>query len=410
MTSASTYDVEAVRATFPILRRTVHGGKPLVYLDHAATAQKPQAVIDAIDHYYRTTNSNVHRGAHALSTEATAAFEDARTVVASFIGASRTEEIVFTSGTTDGLNLLATTVLASATPGDEILLTEMEHHANIVPWQMVAQQRGLAIRVVPVRDDGTISVDDVASLLTERTKVFACTHVSNVLGTINPIAEWSALCRANGTRCIVDGAQAIQHCEVDVQSLGCDAYVFSAHKLFGPTGFGVLWARYDVLDALPPYRGGGAMIDRVSFTGTTYNAVPMRFEAGTPHIEGAVGTAAAIRWLQTIDTAARIDHEEKLLHHATMAVSAMDGLTILGTAKHKVGIISFVVDGVHASDIGTLLDNMGIAVRAGHHCTQPLHQRFGIAASARASFALTSTREEVDMLVDGLSKAIRMLR
>lgn len=410
MTTTSTYDVHTVRAAFPILQRTVHGGKPLVYLDHAATAQKPQAVLDAIGHYYRTTNSNVHRGAHALSAEATAAFEDARAVIAGYVGAARNEEIVFTSGTTDGLNLLAATVLTSAQPGDEILLTEMEHHANIVPWQLVAQQRGLAIRVVPVRDDGTISVDDVASLLTERTKVFACAHVSNVLGTINPIAEWSALCQANGTRCIVDGAQAIQHCSVDVQALGCDAYVFSAHKLFGPTGFGVLWARYDFLDALPPYRGGGAMIDRVTFSGTTFNAIPMRFEAGTPHIEGAIGTAAAIRWLQEIDTTERIAHEDDLLRHTTAAMTAMDGLTILGTASHKVGIISFVVDGIHASDIGTLLDNMGIAIRAGHHCTQPLHQRFGIDASARASFALTSTREEADMFVEGLAKAIRMLR
>lgn len=402
--------ISHLREQFPILDRSVHD-RPLVYLDTAATAQKPQVVIDAITSYYSVSNSNVHRGAHALAAEATGLYEDARRMAAVLLHAVRTEEIVFTKGTTEGINLVASAWgTANVGKDDEILVTYMEHHANIVPWQMLCERTGAMLRVVPIHDDGLLDMDACASMINERTRMVAVTHVSNTLGTVNDVAAICAMARRYGAATLVDGAQAVPHVSVDVQAIGCDFYVFSAHKLYGPTGFGVLYGRYDVLDAMPPYQGGGSMISRVSFEKTTYNDVPMRFEAGTPHIAGAAGLASAIRWFLDIDRAMLLEHEHELTVAATAGLTSIDGLRIVGTAPGKLGIVSFVVDGVHAHDIGTLIDAMGVAIRTGHHCTQPLMERFGVTSTARASFACHTTREEIDILVDSVNKAVRMLR
>lgn len=404
------FDVDAVRREFPILDQQVNG-QPLVYLDNAATMQKPAAVIDAIAHYYRHDNANVHRGAHALASRATEAMEQARERVAEFLGGVAREEILWTRGTTESINLVANSWgRANLQPGDEILLTTMEHHANIVPWQMVAAATGARIRVLPITDDGALDLEALPGLLGERTRLVAITQMSNVLGTVNPVAEIARMAHAAGALVLIDGAQAINHFEVDVRALGADFYAFSGHKLFGPTGIGVLYGRRELLDAMPPWQGGGQMIERVSFDGTTYAQVPWKFEAGTPHIAGAIGLGAAVAWLQTLDRAAADAHEQVLLARLDAGLDAIPGVRRIGTAAARAAIASFVVDGVHPTDVGVLLDQQGVAVRAGHHCTMPLMARFGIPGTVRASLAPYNTLAEVDRLLVALDKALGFLR
>ncbi len=401
----------AIREQFPILKRTVHGNKPLVYLDSAATTQKPLAVIEAIDNYYRHGNSNVHRGAHAISAEATTMYERTRATVARFLNANRDEEIIYTRGTTESVNLVAFAWgEANVNPGDEILVTLMEHHANIVPWQMLCQRFGATLKYVPVLDDGSLDMDAVPDLLTDRTKMFAMTHASNTVGTINPVKELCAMAQANGTATFIDGAQMVVHHKVDVQDIGCDFYAFSAHKLYGPTGIGVLWGRYQILTDMPPFMGGGAMIEHVSFDGTDYSAVPLKFEAGTPHIAGVCGLEAAIDWFTGLDLAALEELERELTARATAGLTEIDGLRIIGTTPDKIGIISFVIDGCHGGDVGTLCDEQGIAVRTGHHCTMPLLEYFDVGATIRASFAAYTTMDDVEALIVSVKKAVKLLR
>jgi cysteine desulfurase/selenocysteine lyase len=410
MSAATTsLDLAAIRAEFPILHQQV-GGYPLAYLDNAASAQKPAAVIDAIANYYRHDHANVHRGVHALSQRATAAYEDARRVVAAFLGGVDEREIVFTKGSTEALNLVANAWGgANLRPGDEVVLTEMEHHSNIVPWQLVAERTGAVIRAIPVLPDGSLDMDAAAALIGPRTRLVGVVHVSNALGTINPIARLVSMARAVGAAVLVDGSQAAPHLALDVRALGVDFYVFTGHKTYGPTGIGALYGRAEVLAAMPPWHGGGDMIRAVSFEGTTYAEPPARFEAGTPNIAGAVGLAAALRWMQGVGLDAIAAHEEALRAHATERLAAIDGLRIYGTTRHKAGLVSFTLGEAHPHDVGTLLDQLGIAVRTGHHCTQPLWRRFGVSATARASFAAYNTHDEVDRLADALLKVRRML-
>lgn len=404
------FDVEAVRREFPILHQQVNG-QPLVYLDNAATMQKPAAVIDAIANYYRCDNANVHRGAHALASRATEAMEQARERVAEFLGGVAREEIIWTRGTTESINLVANSWgRANLKPGDEILLTTMEHHANIVPWQMVAAATGARIRVLPITEEGALDLEALPGLLGARTRLVAITQMSNVLGTVNPVAEIARMAHAAGALVLIDGAQAINHFEVDVRALGADFYAFSGHKLFGPTGIGVLYGRRELLDAMPPWQGGGQMIERVSFAGTTYAEVPWKFEAGTPHIAGAIGLGAAVAWLQGLDRAAADAHEQELLARLDAGLDAIPGVRRIGTAAERAAIASFVVDGVHPTDVGVLLDQQGIAVRAGHHCTMPLMERYGIPGTVRASLAPYNTLAEVDRLLVALDKALGFLR
>jgi len=411
-----TFDVVSVRSQFPILHRTVYDNRQLVYLDSASTSQKPQAVIDAIANFYTQSNSNVHRSAHALSAEATEAFEAGRRTVATFINAARPEEIVFTRGTTESINLVAQTWgRMNIHAGDVVLLTEMEHHANIVPWQMLCESVGASVRVIRVDANGSLDINDSLDALDsldaiERVKLLAVTHVSNSLGTVNDVKALCAWARSRGIVSVVDGAQAVSHVAVDVQDIGCDFYAFSAHKLYGPTGIGVLYGQYALLDAMPPYQGGGAMISNVTFDKTTYNDVPVRFEAGTPHIEGVIGMAEAIRWFAALNLDALADYESGLLRHAMNGLQAIDGLRVIGTSVHKIGIVSFVVDGVHAADIGALVDRQGVAIRVGHHCNMPLLQCYGLSSTARASFAAYTTIADVDALIAATAKAVRMLR
>lgn len=411
-TTIETFDVAQIRAQFPLLRRTVYDNRPLVYLDSAATSQKPQAVIDAIVEFYSKHNSNVHRSAHALSSEATELFEQGRRIVADFLHAMRPEEIVFTRGTTESINLVAQTWgRLHVGAGDVVLVTQMEHHANIVPWQMLCESVGATLEILRVDECGVLDInrlDDIERV--ERIKVLAITHVSNTLGTINDVKALCAWARSRDIVSVVDGAQAVSHVPVDVQDIGCDFYAFSGHKLYGPTGIGVLYGRYALLDAMPPYQGGGAMIATVSFEKTTYNDVPVRFEAGTPNIEGVVALAAAIRWFTAIDHDAHSGHEAALLEQATRGLQSIDGMRIVGTAPHKIGIVSFVVDGAHAADIGSLLDRQGVAIRVGHHCNMPLMQSIGLSSTARASFAAYTTSADIDKLIGATEKAVRMLR
>jgi cysteine desulfurase/selenocysteine lyase len=405
------YDPYAVRAQFPILSRTVHGGVPLVYLDSAATTQKPDAVITAIDQFYCRSNSNVHRAAHALSAEATSIWEGARARVARFLGAQRTEEVVFTRGTTESINLVAASWGSmNVHAGDEILITGMEHHANIVPWQLLCERTGAVLKAVPVLDDGSLDISAIDALLTDRTRLFAMVHASNTTGTINDVGALCAMAAAKGVRTLVDGAQAVLHQPVDVQAIGCDFYVFSAHKLYGPTGLGVLWGRYDLLDAMPPYQGGGAMIQHVSLERSVYEAPPLRFEAGTPHIAGAAGLGAAIDWFDTLDLDAMAQHEDRLTHRATSIIYQVEGARVIGEAPRKIGVVSFVIEGVHGTDLGMLLDEQGVATRTGHHCTMPLLERFHVGSTCRVSFAAYSTNEDLDVFERALTKAVRMLR
>jgi cysteine desulfurase/selenocysteine lyase len=397
-------DVERIRADFPILARKI-GGKPLVYLDNAATAQKPRAVIEAIERYYREQNANIHRAVYRLSEEATQEYESVRARVARFLNAAEAREIVFVRGTTEAINLVAHSfVRPRLRPGDEVLITAMEHHSNIVPWQIVCEERGARLRVAPMNRSGELLVEEFEKLLSERTKIASLVHVSNSLGTVNPVKELVALARSRGVPVLVDGAQAAPHYPVDVRDLGCDFYALSGHKLFGPTGIGVLYGRAELLEQMPPYQGGGDMILSVSFARTIYAPIPAKFEAGTPHIAGVVGLGAAIDYLASLDRAQIAAHEADLLAYATERLCELPGLRILGTAAHKAAVISFVLEGIHPHDVGTIVDQEGVAIRTGHHCTQPVMEFFGVPATARASFALYNTREEVDALVRALLK------
>jgi cysteine desulfurase/selenocysteine lyase len=401
---ATAFDVQRVRQDFPILKQRVHG-KPLVYLDNAATTQKPQAVIDAMVRTYAEENANIHRGVHLLSERATKGYEDAREKVQNFLGASSVREIVFVRGTTEAINLVAQTYgRAHVGRGDEVLITEMEHHSNIVPWQMLCDDKGAILKVLPITDEGELRLDLLDGLLSDRTKIVAVVHVSNSLGTINPIKAIVEKAHRRGIPVLVDGAQAVAHMPVDVQALGCDFYAMSGHKLFGPTGVGVLYGRLALLEAMPPYQGGGDMISAVTFKKTTYNVVPNKFEAGTPNIAGAVGLGAAIDYVRSLDFTAMRAYEDELLAHGTRALTSLDGVRIIGTAPHKAGILSFVMEDVHPHDIGTILDQEGVAIRTGHHCTQPLMDRLSVPATARASLALYNTKEEIDALVGALAK------
>lgn len=392
-------------ADFPILQRPVRG-KRLVYLDNGATTQKPVQVIQAERDFYEHANANIHRGVHMLSQHATDLYDQARETVRRYLNAAKAEEIVFTSGTTQAINLVAYSWgLANLKQDDEILLTGMEHHSNIVPWQLVAQQTGARIRVVPVTDNGELDQDAYRSMLNERTRLVGIVHVSNALGTVNPVGDMIAQARQVDARVLIDGAQAVAHQSVDVQNLDCDFYVFSAHKLYGPTGTGALYARYEILDAMPPWLGGGDMIHTVSFERSTYAPVPQRFEAGTPNIAGVVGLHAAIEYVESIGLDRIADHEDELLTMAVDELRAMPGVRIVGDKARKAGIVSFIVDGIHPHDLGTILDSEGVAIRAGHHCAMPLMTRFGIPGTARASFALYNTPDDVVALISGLKKA-----
>jgi cysteine desulfurase/selenocysteine lyase len=407
----ATYDVDRIRRDFPILHRTVRGGKPLVYLDNAATTQKPQAVIDRLVRYYSEENSNVHRGVHYLSEVATAAYESARTTVRKFINARDEKEIVFTRGTTESINLVTSSWgRRNVGAGDEVLITAIEHHSNIVPWQLLCEEKGAKLRIAPVNDAGEVILDEFAKLLTRRTKIVAFGHASNALGTINPIRKMIVMAHANGSVVLIDGAQGVPHLTVDVQDLDCDFYAFSGHKVYGPTGIGVLYGKQALLDAMPPYQGGGDMILSVSFEKTTYNALPYKFEAGTPNISGVIGLATALDYVSSIGLENIAAHEHDLLLYATARLEEIPGLRIIGTAAEKASVISFTLEGVHPHDIGTILDQDGIAVRTGHHCAQPLMMRFNVPATGRASFGLYNTREEADALVAGLHKVVEVFR
>ncbi|PKM22502.1 MAG: cysteine desulfurase CsdA [Gammaproteobacteria bacterium HGW-Gammaproteobacteria-14] len=398
----SNLDIASLRAQFPILSQTVRG-KPLVYLDNGATTQKPEAVIAAIDAYYRECNSNVHRGAHYLSDEATARFEGARQRVADFLNAER-EEIIWTRGTTESINLVASCYGASLKAGDEIIISTLEHHSNIVPWQMACARSGATLKVIPLLADGSLDMEGYRALLGARTRIVAVTHVSNALGTVTPIAEIIREAKAVGAVTLVDGAQAVSHFPVDVQALDCDFYVFSGHKLFGPTGIGVLYGRKALLEAMPPWLGGGEMIETVSFERSTWNRLPYKFEAGTPNIAGAIGLGAAIEWLQTQDRAALASHEAALLAEATTRAQAFTGMQLIGTAPGKVAVMSFLLDGAHPNDVGQLLDQQGVAVRTGHHCTMPLMDCLGIPGTIRASFSVYNDPMDIERLFNALEK------
>ncbi len=406
--AGSSIDVGRLRADFPILTQRVHG-HPLVYLDNAATSQKPRAVIDAIARFYAQDYSNVHSGVHTLSERATQAYENARTTVRRFLNAREDREIVFVRGTTEAINLVAHSgARAWLQPGDEILISVMEHHSNIVPWQIVCEERGALLRVVPIDDNGALLLEEYGKLLGPRTKLVAIVHVSNALGTINPIRLMVEMAHRVNVPVLVDGAQAVPHLPIDVQDLGCDFYAFSGHKLYGPSGIGVLYARASLLETMAPYQAGGNMISSVSFERTTYNRIPYKCEAGTPNISGAVGLGAALDYVSAIGIDAIAAHEHELLRYATERLSAIPQVRLIGTAKHKAAIVSFVIDGIHPHDIGTVLDHEGIAIRAGHHCAQPLMQRFRVAATARASLALYNTRAEIDALVAGIRKVLQV--
>jgi cysteine desulfurase / selenocysteine lyase len=402
------FDVHRLRKDFPLLRLKVHG-KPLVYLDNGATSQKPQIVIDALNRYYTEENSNIHRGVHFLSERATAAYEAAREKLRRFVNAASLKEIIFVRGTTEAINLVTQSYgRAFLKAGDEIIISAMEHHSNIVPWQILCEQVGARLRLIPINHDGELVLDEYRRILNEKTKFVSVTHVSNALGTIVPVKEIVKLAHEHGVPVLLDGAQAVPHLKVDVQDIGCDFYAFSGHKLFGPTGVGVLYGRAELLEAMPPYQGGGDMISLVTFEKTHYNVLPYKFEAGTPNIAGGIGLGAAIDYLNGLDWDQIAAHERDLLAYATDSLSALRDLRIIGTAKEKAGVISFVFDQVHAHDVGTILDQEGVAVRAGHHCAMPVMQRFGVPATTRASFAFYNSREEADVLVKALHRVMKV--
>lgn len=402
-------DIEKVRADFPILSRKVNG-RPLIYFDNGATSQKPQSVIDSLTNYYTNQNANIHRGVHTLSQEVTVAYENARSTIQNHLNAEHSHEIVFTKGATDSINLVASSFGKKyISEGDEILISAMEHHSNILPWQQLCEEKGAVLKVIPINDAGELIISDYKRLLNEKTKIVAITHISNTLGTINPVEEIIALAHAQNIPVLVDGAQAVPHTSVDVQALDCDFYCFSGHKLFGPTGAGILYGKEKWLNEIPPYQVGGGTIKTVSFEKTEYADLPLKFEAGTPHIEGGIGLAVAIDYINTIGLDAIAEYEHELLLYATGALQKIDGVKIIGTAKNKASVISFVVKGLHPFDIGTILDQLGIAVRTGHHCTQPLMAFYCVPGTIRVSFAFYNTKEEIDIFINGLQKAISML-
>jgi cysteine desulfurase/selenocysteine lyase len=401
--------VESCRFHFPLLRRQVNG-KPLVYFDNAATSQKPQVVIDAIMRYYHEENSNIHRGVHYLSTKATEAYEQARQKIQRFVNAESTQEIIYVRGTTEAINLVAASYgRTHVQEGDEVLISAMEHHSNIVPWQMLCEEKRAKLRVIPMNDAGELMLDEYEKMLTGRTRIVCVAHISNALGTVNPIRHMTEMAHQRGVPLLVDGAQAVPHMKVDVQELGCDFYAFSSHKMFGPTGVGVLYGRKVLLEEMPPYQGGGDMIKSVTFEKTIYNELPYKFEAGTPSIASGIGLGAAIEYMNGMDLKAVAAYEHELLEYGTEKLLGIPGLKIIGTAKEKVGVISFVLDGIHPHDIGTILDDEGIAIRTGHHCAQPVMQRFGVPATARASFAFYNTKDEIDVLVKAIYKVKEVL-
>lgn len=398
----SSINFDKIRKDFPVLDQKLNG-HPLVYLDNAASSQMPKQVADRLDHYHRYEHSNVHRGIHSLSQNATNAFEEARTKVKDLIHAADSDEIVYTSGTTDSINLVANSYgLINFKKGDEIILSEMEHHANIVPWQMIAQKTGAVIKVIPVTDRGELDMDAYKSLLSTKTKMVAVVHISNALGTVNPVKQITELAHESGAVVLIDAAQSVPHKKVDVQDLNADFFTFSAHKMCGPTGFGILYGKMNLLEAMPPYRGGGDMIDKVSFEETTYNRVPFRFEAGTPPIAAAIGLSRAIDYLNEIGMSAIEDHENQLVEYMMDQLLQIDGLRLIGEAKERASLASFIVGDIHASDMGTILDKQGIAIRTGHHCAQPILRRFKVPATARASLSFYNTNEDIDRLVDGI--------
>lgn len=403
------FNIDRIRADFPILDQQV-SGHPLVYLDNGASTQKPQQVIDAISSYYENNNSNVHRGIHTLSQRATDQFEAARKTVQAFINADSDAEIIFTRGTTEAINLVASSfVRESFNTGDEVLISAMEHHSNIVPWQMLEQSIGIKLKVIPINEKGELLYDEFEKLLSSKTKLLAITQLSNALGSITPLKKMIDAAHAVGAKVLVDGAQAIAHTEVDVQALDCDFYAFSGHKIFAPTGIGILYGKRALLDAMPPYQGGGDMIKVVSFSGTQYNELPYKFEAGTPNIAGAIGLAAGLDYISAIGIPAIAEYEHDLLAYATEKMLEIDGLRIIGSAEHKASILSFEINGVHASDLGTLLDHQGVAIRVGHHCAMPVMEFFGVSATTRASLAFYNNQDDIDRLVAAVKKAVSML-
>lgn len=408
-TSIKPFDVKEIRKDFPILLRELNG-HPLVYLDNAASSQKPDYVLDRMDHYYRNIHANVHRGVHQLSQEATEAFEKSRRTIANYIGAPSDAEVIFTRGTTESINLVAYTFgLSQLKEGDEIIVSELEHHSNIVPWQLICGLKGAHLKIIPVFADGTIDLDWLSKSITSKTKLVAVAHASNSLGTINPVKEIIEIAHAHGVPVLLDGAQAIAHLPINVAELDVDFYAFSSHKMYGPTGIGILYGKESWLNALPPWQGGGEMIEEVKWSGTTYNKLPFKFEAGTPDIAGAIGLAAACDYISSFDRNAMTQHEHNLLQTCTNAMAELPGMIPVGQASDKVSVYSFNIEGLHPYDVGTILDQQGIAVRTGHHCTQPLMDRFGIPGTIRASFAIYNTVEEIESLVEATRKAIKIL-
>jgi cysteine desulfurase/selenocysteine lyase len=403
------FNVREIREQFPALRQLIYN-KNLIYFDNGATSQKPQVVLDAINKYYSKDNANIHRGVHYMSQRATTEYEASRKIIQQFIHARKPEEIIFTKGTTDGINLVAFSFGELLSAGDEIVITAMEHHSNIVPWQMLCQRKNLTLRVAPINKKGELIMDEFDKLLNHRTKLVAVTHISNTLGTINPIQEIIAKSHAVGAKVLIDGAQSIQHMPINVKELDCDFFVFSGHKVFGPTGIGVLYGKEDLLDRMPPYQGGGDMIARVTFERTTYNEIPFKFEAGTPHIAGGICLGESIRFLSDLDMPGIQKHEKELSDYAQDMLDTFEGVRIIGEAKHKTSVVSFAVEGLHPFDIGTLLDKQGIAVRTGHHCTQPLMDFYGIPGTVRASLAFYNTRQEVDTFIEAVERSLSMLR
>ena len=400
--------IKGIRSQFPLLKAKVYG-KPLIYFDNAATTQKPQKVIDRISAYYSAENSNIHRGVHHLSQVATQDYEDARIRIKNYIGATKENEIIFTKGTTDGINLIASSYGALMKKGDEVLISAMEHHSNIVPWQLLAERKGIVLKIIPIHQDGTLDMKGFEEMLNNRTKLVSITHISNTLGTINPIETIIERAHEFGAKVLVDGAQSIQHGEVNVSKLNCDFFVFSGHKIFGPTGIGVLYGKASLLESMPPYQGGGDMIKRVSFEKTSYNELPFKFEAGTPNIIGGIALGTALEFMESIDTAQAFSFENELLQYAEKELLQIENLKIYGTAELKTSLVSFNVGSIHPFDIGTLLDKQGIAVRTGHHCTQPLMDFYGIPGTIRASFSIYNTKEEVDLFIHALKRALTVL-
>jgi cysteine desulfurase/selenocysteine lyase len=403
------FNVREIREEFPALRQQIYG-KNLIYFDNGATSQKPKLVLDAINLFYSKENANIHRGVHYLSQRATTDYEAARQRIQRYLGARKPEEIIFTKGTTDSINLVAYSYGSTLAAGDEILISAMEHHSNIVPWQMLCERQGCVLKVAPINQRGELIIEEFDQLLSKKTKLVAITHISNTLGTINPIKEIIQKAHAVGSKVLIDGAQSIQHMSINVKEMDCDFYVFSSHKVFGPTGIGVLYGKEDILDRMPPYQGGGDMIARVTFERTTYNELPFKFEAGTPHIAGGICLGKAFEYLESIDMEAAERHERELAKYAEDMLDTFEGLQIIGEAKNKTSVVSFSVKGIHPFDIGTLLDKQGIAVRTGHHCTQPLMDFYGIPGTVRASFAFYNTKEEIDAFVTAVERSLSMLK